>query len=487
MENFKINRYNRNKEKMCGDIMRNEVLSFIKENHLIAKHSTVLVGVSGGPDSMALLHLLKNLRKEMNLQLIALTVDHQLRGDQSKEDVRYVQEMGKKWDIPVIATKIDVVSYQNKKKVSKQVASRQLRYTFYETQMKKYSADYLALGHHQDDQIETFLMTMTRSASSSSLQGIPMRRAFATGEIIRPLLAVTKEDIKQYCQDKGIEPRIDPSNKDLSDTRVFFRRKVVPLLKQQNPNILQTIKHLSKTIREDNFYLQKQAEEALGKVVTFDRDNKRAHFNISDFKCYPKSLQRRMYHLVLNYLYDGKLPKDLSYMQEEDFFSLIEKTKGSKKLHFPQELHVTRAYEVVSFYFPEKEAEIELLQTIAIPGKTKITENFIITAERVTRIEEIQDQNTYFCKEAAVKLPLIVRNRRPGDRMFLKGMEGRKRISQLFIDEKIPKEKRDLWPLVVDSSGRVLWVIGVRKDETVQGTDGKSWIKLQVKQGDKNA
>src|SRR5699024_9501099 len=227
--------------------MKKVVINYIKEQSLIEKGSTILVGVSGGPDSMALLHLLVSLRESWKLRVIALTVDHQLRGSQSAEDVKYVQTLGKEWGVEVVSKAIDVLAYQKEQGVSKLVASRELRHRFYEEEMKKYQADRLALGHHGDDQVETMIMSFTRSANPHGMLGIPLERDFAQGKIIRPLLAVSREQIEEYCKEAGIEARRDPSNLDLSDRRVFFRKRIVPLLRAKNPNVHRTVHQLSKT------------------------------------------------------------------------------------------------------------------------------------------------------------------------------------------------------------------------------------------------
>lgn len=469
---------------MCGDIMKKVVINYIKEQSLIEKGSTILVGVSGGPDSMALLHLLVSLRESWKLRVIALTVDHQLRGSQSAEDVKYVQTLGKEWGVEVVSKAIDVLAYQKEQGVSKQVASRDLRYRFYEEEMNKYQADRLALGHHGDDQVETMLMSFTRSANPKGMLGIPLERDFAQGKIIRPLLAVSREQIEEYCKEAGIEARRDPSNLDLSDRRVFFRKRIVPLLRAKNPNVHRTVHQLSKTLTEDELYLQKEAELMFEDVFTLQEKENRISFNLEAYKMYVKPLQRRAFHLVLNYLYSHNVPKDISYIHEEDFFSLIESSKGTKTLHFPQNLHIERSYEVVSFYFQEEKEDNKLLHTIALPSELEIGRNFTVTAE-MTAVKEKEDKYTYYCAVNEVEEPLMIRTRQAGDRIRWPGLNGRKKLSQLFIDEKVPQRKRDDWPIVVDAKGTVLWVIGLKKGLPKQTIGKGPWVKLQVKkQGD---
>lgn len=189
-----------------------KVKAFIKKHQLIEKHKKILVGVSGGPDSMALLHYLKERKEIDELNIIAIGIDHQLRKEASEADMLYVEEQCKRWHIPFISKEVDVQAYKQKYKVGTQVAARTLRYEVFAKAMLEYDADYLALAHHGDDQIETMLMGLMRMTTIQGLKGIPYKRDFATGIIIRPFLPLTKSDIETYCYDHQIEPRIDESN-----------------------------------------------------------------------------------------------------------------------------------------------------------------------------------------------------------------------------------------------------------------------------------
>src|SRR5690625_632430 len=192
-----------------------KVEQFIEQHALIANDTTILVAVSGGPDSVALLHYLAQERKKRNLHIIALTIDHQLRKDAHRE-VTYVEKLCNSLHVPCVSTKIDVKTYQTENKLSTQVAARKLRYRFFKEQMNVYKADYLALGHHADDQLETMLMGFARSTNPNALSGIPYKRPFATGYIIRPFLPLTKEEILYYCKKHRLKPMLDHSNEDIS-------------------------------------------------------------------------------------------------------------------------------------------------------------------------------------------------------------------------------------------------------------------------------
>lgn len=482
-----LNRYNSYKGfillTMWGYSMKRNFTQFINKHQLLHNNATVLIGVSGGPDSMALLHLLVSLREQWNLRLIALSVDHQLRGEESKADVQYVKEMCDQWGVEVITTAIDVRTYEKKHRISTQVAARELRYDFYREQMAKLRADYLALGHHGDDQVETMLMSIVRTASSASLLGIPVKRKFSHGLLIRPLLGASKAQIKQYCQQNDIHPRFDPSNKDIEDTRVFFRKKIIPIIKEKNDNIHTTIQYLSESLQEDESFLQKEAKQLLNDLIQYGEDGQSASFKIDQFKTYAQALQRRFFHLILNYLYDGKLPKSLSYTHENHFFELINEQHGTVNMNFPRQLIVERSYDTLSFYFEQNAKDEPFKKEIIIPGETTLPDGSMISTQIVSERYIDQDEYTYICAEKAVTLPLYIRTRRPGDRISWKGLNGSKKLKDLFIDEKIARNERDTWPIVVDQQGNLLWVIGLRKGEIKCNDHHNSWIQLRFKQG----
>src|SRR5699024_2650660 len=205
-----------------------------------------------------------------------------------------------------------------------QIAARKMRYQFFLEQMQEQEADYLALGHHADDQIETMLMEMVRTADSSSLSGIPVRRTFGNGLLIRPLLCVTKSEIESYCTVNNIIPKIDPSNKETTYTRNYYRKYIVPLLKEKNNNLPTTIQHLSESLTDDEKFLKQEAIKIVDYIATFHEKSHEVSLCRKDCKSYPTASQRRSYHQISNYLYD-KLPKNLSYVPENYFFGLLNK------------------------------------------------------------------------------------------------------------------------------------------------------------------
>ncbi|GAA0439437.1 tRNA lysidine(34) synthetase TilS [Lentibacillus halophilus] len=440
--------------------MQATVQSFINKHALMSNGATVLAGISGGPDSMALLHFLWQLRDMWNLRVIALTADHQLRNGESRDDLRYVQRMCCDWNIEFVSTSLDVASYKQTDQLGTQAAARSLRYAFFEREMERFQADYLMLGHHGDDQAETMLMGLVHSAGVRSLAGIPVHRPFATGHIVRPLLCVTKEAIEDYCSEWGIIPRRDPSNHDDAYTRNYYRRHVLPLLKDKNSNMHRTMQHLSESLQEDNAFLMEKTRQMAEEVAIFNEEKRLVSFSIDDFLSYPRSLQRRFFHLLLNYLYNDQ-QVHISYNHEEQFFALLNVRTGNVTLDFPRKLKVERNYHNMVFFVMDEDS-LSYQKTLDVPGEQLLPNGYCIAAH-FTDCPETEGGNVYACRAANISLPLHIRTRQAGDRMSWSGLHGSKKLKDVFIDGKIPLNERNVWPIITDNNGDILWLVGLKK------------------------
>lgn len=459
--------------------LHEKITGFIKNNQLLIKHTTVLLGVSGGPDSMALLQYFYLIRDKWDLTLIVVSANHQLRGEEGQADLDYVKAECVKRDIKFIGTSLDVPAYKHTHNVGTQVAARELRYQFYAEQMEMQQADFLALGHHGDDQIETMLMALVRTADSSSFSGMPMKRSFHGGQLIRPMLCVTKSEIEEYCEQYSIIPKIDPSNNEPTYTRNYYRKYVLPHLKKKNQNLHMTIQHLSESLLEDENYIMKQAKRMFKTVVTYDSKDKQATLNIDDFKTYPTALQRRTYHLILNYLYE-ELPKDISYTHEDNFFRII-MGDGNAVIDFPAHLKIRKSYRELMFYFESQSLEkVDFDYTLEIPARYDLPDGSQVMTSFTNQTEN-EERYMMIIPEKDVVLPLHIRTRQPGDLMSWKGLNGNKKIKNIFIDEKIPAILRDTWPIVTDHHGSILWLVGLRKKQFNITQDTDSFIKIIFK------
>ncbi|KAB8126452.1 tRNA lysidine(34) synthetase TilS [Gracilibacillus oryzae] len=448
---------------MTATNLERKVQTFMKRHQLLHQNATVVVGVSGGADSIALLHYLVSIKKQWGLQIIAVSVDHGLRGEESRQDVIFVGELCEKWQIPFIAEKVDVKEHKDDE--GTQLAARKLRYQVFERVMSQYEANYLALGHHGDDQVETVIMRMVQHSNPALLQGIPVQRTFAKGEIIRPLLACTKDDIYKYCGDYNLPHREDPSNQSLDYTRNYYRLKVLPLLKEKNPSVHRKVQQLTERLTEDESYLLKQARVMVDEIIHFQNSVPAVSFSIPSFLDYPIALQRRALHLILNYLY-RKDPLSISAKHEDDFLALLHNEKANAAIDFPHSLKVTKSYQKITLSFGTivNADSFPEIQEIHIPGENYLVNQATLSAS-YSVCSVVETKHTIILPLEASIFPLTVRARRPGDRIKLRGLNGSKKVKDIFIDEKIALTKRNNWPLLVAGDGTILWVIGLKKAE----------------------
>ena len=438
-----------------------KVHSFIQKHRLIEQGDTLIVGVSGGPDSLALLHFLHRHRQQYQIDIICAHVDHMFRGHQSFEDLLYVEKICKTLDIPFEGKQIDVTSYQEKEKLSSQKAARICRYSFFKEVMDQYKGSKLVLAHHGDDQIETILMSLTRGSTMKGRSGIPYKRPFARGYIIRPFLSVEKKEIEEYCRTWNLEPRRDPSNDKLDYTRNRFRHLVLPVLKMENPEVSKQFQRFSEELMEDESYLQVLTDEYLNKVV---KRKKAGLFTISieKYLLLPQPLQRRGIHLILNYLYK-EVPSNLSAVHIEQILHLFKGQHPSGTVYLPKGLFFIRSYD--NGIFTYENGEEEIYEHLFRPGDSiSLPNGASLSFEKIVEDPEPEQNSlTIFRLAEGTEIPLIVRTRREGDRIKPFGLNGHKKIKELFIDEKIPLQQRKIWPIVTDQSGNILWVPGLKK------------------------
>ncbi|PEF73211.1 tRNA lysidine(34) synthetase TilS [Bacillus pseudomycoides] len=438
------------------DTFVEKVDEFAKQHDVLEKHSTIVVGVSGGPDSLALLYYLLEKREEKKLKIVVAHVDHMFRGDESYEDLQFVENLCRKIGVICETIRINVSQYQQQYGMNAQVAARECRYAFLERIMKKYDARYVALGHHGDDQMETILMRLVRGSTPKGYAGIAVKRPFHSGYVIRPLLAVTKEEINAYCKRLGVTPRMDPSNEKEVYTRNRLRKYVLPYLKEENPHVHERFQNFSMLMQEDEAYLQELAFEKMNKVIT-KKSDKHIVLSIPAFESMSMPLQRRGIQLILNYLYEYKIPSSLSSIHIDKVIAFFKRTHPSGSLDFPGGLKIVRTYEECSFRF-KQEIVCPFSQVLSVPGAVTLANGDELVAEVNEELPSNMNETVFVAKYNDISYPLLIRSRENGDRMSIKGMSGTKKIKAIFIEEKVPKEKREEWPIVCDASGNIIWV-----------------------------
>jgi tRNA(Ile)-lysidine synthase len=455
--------------------------ALIQKHQLLEKGSTIVVGVSGGPDSLALLHLLNQLKDKWNLKLVCAHVDHMFRGDQSKEEMLFVRDFCKEQEIICETTQIDVSAYAKENQLSSQVAGRECRYEFFKDVLDKYQSRYLALGHHGDDQIETILMRMVRGSSGEALAGMKVKRKFHNGYIIRPLLANTKEQLLSYCSEHQLMPKFDPSNEKTNYTRNRFRKFVLPFLKKENPLVHERFQYFSETFLDDESYLKVLTKQHMNTVLK-RKEKSVVEMDIKSFKSLPLPLQRRGIQLILNYLYKH-IPASLSSIHIESLLTLLSHDHPSGSLDYPDGLKVIKSYQTCMFTFEHNEVNKYSFE-LDIPSVVRLPNGYEIACE-IVKNDSIQERGnkSFILRNNSLNGPLIVRTREQGDKIKLKGMNGRKKVKDIFIDEKIPIHSRHSWPIVEDGNGNILWIPGLKKSVfEADSTNEDKYVVLNYKE-----
>lgn len=431
------------------------------KHSLLFEGAKVIVAVSGGPDSLALLHFLHKESRLKKLTLIAAHVDHMLRGSESTADYEFVENYCKQLGIAFEGIKIDVAAYKELHHVSIQVAARDCRYNFFSDVMEKHGANLLAMAHHGDDQIETMIMRQIRGAFGYSLAGIPVKRPFQKGFIIRPFLCLAKADIHAYCEAENLLPRLDNSNFTNKYLRNRIRNDVLPVIKKENSNAHIRYQQQSEHLYDDEVLLEQLAEKEMQKVI-FHKERKKIVLSIRKLNSIPIPLQRRGFQLILNYLYEGYIP-EITTIHIEQFLLLMKNEHPSGELHFPKGLMISKSYDNCQISFYEKEVISSYEYQLSLPGIVTVKKGKIIAGVTMSPSNVQGKKHAILFDFENLKQPLIVRNRRPGDYISLQGMKGTKKLKSLFIDEKIPRQERDDWPVVVDGNGQIVWVPNLRR------------------------
>ncbi len=442
-----------------------KVLDTVRKYDMIRPGEKIVVGVSGGPDSMALLYLLYDLRDDLECNLHVAHLDHKLRGEESKADAAFVEEHARKLGLPVTLEALDV-SKMVLPGESLESGARRIRYEFYEKIIVSTGASKIALGHNADDQAETVMMRLLRGSGAQGLGGIPPVRG---SKFIRPLIEVSRSEIDEYLEQLQLKPRQDSSNLSTVYERNKVRLELIPMLEREyRPNIKQILQQTGDILRAEDDLLTDLARESMENCVQFP-DVRTAIIRISDFRGYHLALQRRILRLAIE-----KLTGDLSgfdYDHIRDVLDLALSGTTGSVVNLPQCVSAEKVYDELILRPGRMETHIEPFDyRVRIPGETKIPElglSIITMGPEEVYTGELQPDEDRFreifdCSK--IRGELHLRNRRPGDRFRPLGMSGMKKLKDFFIDEKIPRGSRDRIPILTDATN-ILWVVGYRMDD----------------------
>ncbi len=465
---------------------------------LIKAGDRVLAGVSGGPDSMCLLHILQGMAREQGFSLVACHLNHGLR-EEAAAEARLVRDVSLKLGVPCITGRADVLQVKKTTGLSGQEAARELRYRFFRRAAGKCGANVLALGHHRDDQAETVLMNMLHGTGLDGLAGIPAKRLWKGLAIVRPLLSCSRRDIEEFCDYNGIETVQDKSNLQPVYRRNRLRLELMPLLETDyNPEIKKALSRQSALVRADRDYLERKARCYL---ALCGDDGAKGRLVI------PRDLLRRL-HPALSRRLLRLAVKRVAGLRQWPAFHHIEALRSmacagvaGKKLTLPRGAEALMEDEQLiiapagDFAPGASFTPLEL----RVPGETEVLTGVFWTAEIRENTPEtgtgislsnkgngvggFPDGKYEACFDYhSLRLPLKVRTRRPGDRISPLGMAGKsKKLKKYYNDQKIPAAERDRVLIVVSNDDEIIWVTGcgiAHGPRVRPETDKILWLKI---------
>ncbi len=424
--------------------MQNAVFGYIKQNSLPLPPARLVVGVSGGADSVALLHLLVAL----GYDCAVAHCNFHLRGAESDRDEAFTAQLAESLQLPFHKTDFDTKTIAAERGISIEMAARDLRYEWFEQLRGKLSAQAIAVAHHTDDMIETLLMNLTRGTGLHGLTGIKPRN----GNVIRPLLCVSRQEIEDYLKGKNIAFVTDSSNLEQSCTRNKFRHAVVPLLETINPAAKTAILNCINHLQETETLFNTQIEELKNRLLCD---------NAIDI---PLLLKEKARNTVL---YEILKPYHFNHQTVDDIIQSLTGESGRQFFSPTHRLLKDRDKLIIEKITEKKDVSIEInQQTASIETPLKMT--FRTLPAREMQIEK--DKKKAYFDADRLQFPLTLRHPQAGDSFVPFGMKGRKKLSDYFIDLKysiIEKENA----LVLLSGKDIIWLVGERTDERFRITD----------------
>lgn len=465
--------------RMCFKLIIDEVKNTIIRNNMLSYGEKVLIGVSGGPDSMCLLHLLYKFKDEYGLKLAVAHVNHCLRGIESDEDEKFVRNFCKSIDVDFYSTRVDINSLAKEKGISCESAGREARYEFFSHVFSQIDADKIALAHNANDQAETVMMRIMRGTGLEGLTGIkPVR----DGIYIRPLINISRDEIENYCSEEKILTRTDRTNSDHIYTRNRIRLDLFPYINSVfDCNIIKSLNRLADTLRIDNDYIEKICDEKYRKYCV--RDDCKIIISKEAFSEHEAILSGILRKAA------KELTGTLNNFEKKHIYDIIDIQK-----------HDTGKVVVL----PKKIAALNNYGNIELWNYDKLTEDRLKASEKCILHEGINVLKGYSCKVcirdidnkckidfkisrnikyfdlSKIKGDITIRYRKEGDKFHPLGLNGYKKLKNLLIDLKIPKYQRNSIPLICFGN-EIAWIIGYNiSDEFKIDSTTKKILEIKV-------
>ena len=431
----------------------------IEHYRMVDSGMLVVVGVSGGPDSTALLHILDTLKDELDFRVTVAHLDHCLRPE-SGEDADFVAEAAKRLGMGFRIKRMDILALAEKLDISVEEAGRRARYRFFEKTRTSCQADVIATGHHRDDEIETFFLRIFRGSSIKGLCGIPPVR----GRIIRPLINAGRSEILDFLKQQGILYRIDKTNLEAASDRNFIRNRILPVIESRFPHFRAPLKRTIQLIKSENSFLEQEVTRLYADSVSHDSAS--LTVDISGLRTLPEPLIARVLLRSLHDFFGGDIRWRQSHVQS--LSAVVRRDNPSAMLYLPNGIKLVREYDLIMISRRErKELPRSDSITVSGPGRVPVSQlgpaiEFRVLPKADNFRPDTSDRTSVFFDADALKFPLVIRTPQPGDRFRPWGTGGTRKLKKVLIDLKIPRLERKRIPLLVKDD-EIVCILGIRR------------------------
>jgi len=451
------------------------VAAAIAAHQMILPGETVLVGISGGPDSTALLHALVELRPRLRCRVRACHVHHGLRGADADADAEQAKQLARALRVPFTQHRAEVRSLAQRRGLSLEAAARTVRYQLLEKAADRAGANRIATGHTADDQAETLLLNLLRGAGPAGLAGIPAVR----GRIIRPLLEVTRAEVEAYCEAQQLSYRVDQSNLDLRFTRNRIRHQILPALRKIQPRAPASLCRMADIMRAEHEFMVEQAGNALREIGA----ERLGEVSIScgPFAKLPRAIQRRVLRAAVAKIKGDEL--DIELERVDALVSLAVSGQTGGVVELPGGLRAERTYGELVIGPAVRRGEAATAEwALPVPGQVCIPDLGVELTAAHSRARRPPSSPMQALVDAeAITPPLQVRTRRRGDRFTPFGMKRSVKLQDLFVNSKVPRAERARVPLVV-SGDEIIWIVGHRINDHFKVREGtRRTIRLEAR------
>lgn len=437
-----------------------QFLKTIKKYNMVKEGDKVIVGVSGGPDSVCLLHLFNKFCGQMGILLYVAHLDHMFRGKESEEDARFVETLCHNWNIPFFSDKVDVPKITKNYSLSPEDAARRARYDFFQRVKEQIKAQKIATGHNQNDHEETILMNILRGSGLDGLMGIDAVR----GTYIRPLIEIPRNEIEKYLKQEDIPFRIDATNLTTDYFRNSLRLELIPLIREKYcPHLGQSLRRLAEIARRDLSFLKQETKKTGADVIRYEPE--KVLIDIKKFSEQHEAIKYRLVRSAVEKL-AGNV-KDFEIRHGKLLVDFIEKALPGSVIDLPKNLQGIKEYDDFILSKASFDEIPDYSYMLCVPGQITIKEIGVSIKAYIRPKDEIKittDTNIAYLDYDKINSNLVIRNRRPGDRFKPLGGIGFKKLKDYLIDEKIPRRKRNQVP-IVEFGGKIVWVGGMRIDD----------------------